>query len=292
MEIHLASMENITCFAFRSLMQGVTDSYTGMISMGYLIERHKAWKEVDMFPIEGQKQWLQVLTSREKEVSDFFKRMDEKLVENKLSGSLDGLYGIQLNCSCPSPIIIKVGQGSALIKRPGRVVDLVHGLLKQDKFKVSIKTRLGLNEFEVKEGRIFKLFDELEKIKDPNFTEVVVHFRHAKEKSTGSYDYSCLKELCDYNIPIVINGGIKNYRDFNNIVKTIPKRKNIKGLMIGREALVNPDCFVGISNMLNCTLLKERSLDEVNKDFKKLCEEHVPRDIYLNRIKSSCTWNK
>jgi tRNA-dihydrouridine synthase B len=289
MEIHLASMENITCWAFRSLMSGVTDSYTGMISMGYLLERNKAWKEVDFFKINGQRQWLQVLTSREKECSDFWNRINEKLKEEP---EKDSCYGIQLNCSCPSPMIIKIGQGSALIKRPVKVASLINELLKQDKYKISLKTRLGLNDFEIRERKVFRLFEELEKIKDPNFTEVVVHFRHAKENSDEPYDYSVLKEICDYNIPIVINGGIKSYRDYNNIVKTIAKRKNIKGLMIGREALKNPDCFAEISNMLNCTLLKKRSADEINNEFKRLCEEHVPRDIYLDRIKNSCAWNK
>jgi len=289
MEIQLASMENITCWAFRSLMGGVTDSYTGMLSMGYLLERNKAWKEVDFFPINGQRQWLQVLTSKEKECSNFLKRIDEKLKEEP---EKNNCYGIQLNCSCPSPMIVKVGQGSALIKRPLKVASLVNELVKQDKYKVSVKTRLGLNSFEIREGRIFKLLEELEKIKNPNFTEVVVHFKHAKENSDTLYDYSQLKEICDYNIPIVINGGIASYRDFNNIVKIIPKRKNIKGLMIGREALKNPDCFVEVSNMLNCTLLKNRSFGEINSEFKKLCEEHMPREIYLERIKGSCAWNK
>jgi tRNA-dihydrouridine synthase B len=289
MEIHLASMENISCWAFRSLMQGVTDSYTGMISIGYLLERNKAWKETDFFEVKDQRQWLQVLTSREKECSEFLRKINDKIAEEPEKGNI---YGLQLNCSCPSPMITKIGQGSALIKRPLKVVSLVNELLKQDKFKVSIKTRLGLNPFEVRTRKVFKLLDELEKIKDPNFKEVVVHFRHSKERSDSLYDYSLLKEISEYNIPIVINGGIKSYRDYNNIVKNIQSRKNIKGLMIGREALTNPDCFVEVSNMLNCTFLKSRSLEEINDEFKRLCQEHMPREIYLERIKGACTWVK
>lgn len=270
-------------------MKGATDSYTGIFSMEYLVKRNKAWREIDTFPIDGQRQWIQVATSKEKECADFLRKINEKFAEEP---EKDNCYGIQLNCSCPSPNIIKIGQGPALIKRPLKIVSLVNELLKQNKFKVSIKTRLGLNEFEVRERKVFRLLEELEKIKDPNFTEVVVHFRHAKERSTDPYDYSALKEICDYNIPIVLNGGIKNYKDYNNIVKNISKRKNIKGLMIGREALKNPGCFAEVSNMLNCTLLENRNLEEINKEFKKLCEEHMPREIYLERIKNACCWNK
>ena len=62
--------------------------------------------------------------------------------------------------------------------------------------------------------------------------------------------------------------------------------------MIGREALKNPDCFIGISNMLNKTLLKERGFEEINAEFEKLTQEHMPRNIYLNRIKQWCPWDK
>jgi len=289
MEIHLASMENVSCWAFRNLMQGVTDSYTGVFSMTYLVERAKAWREIDIFKINGQRQWIQVATSKEKECADFLKEIDERF---NLEPEKNNVYGIQLNLSSPSPSIVKIGQGPALIKRTQKVVSLINELLKQNKFKISIKTRLGLNENEVKERRIIKLFEELKKINNPNFTEVVVHFKHAKQPSFAEYDFSMLKELCGFNIPIVINGGINNLNDFNNIIRTLnpDERKNIKGLMIGREALRNPDCFVDISNMLNKTTLEKRSFEKINSYFKKLCEEHMPREIYLEKIKRLCAW--
>ncbi|MEK6935247.1 MAG: tRNA-dihydrouridine synthase [Nanoarchaeota archaeon] len=291
MEIHVASMENISCWAFRKLMLGATDSYTGVLSMNYLVKRTKAWKEIDTFKIPNQRQWIQVATSKETECQEFLERLDRQM---QAEPEKDNIYGIQLNASCPSPNIINLGQGPALIKRPLKIVSLLLELLKQNKFKVSLKTRLGLNEQEVKEKRILNLFEELKKINNPNFTEVVVHFKHAKEHSMAAYDYSMLKELCQFNIPIVINGGIKNYKDFNDIVKTLTpvERKNIKGFMIGREALKNPDCFIGISNMLNKTLFEERGFEEINAEFERLTKEHMPRNIYLNHIKQWCSWDK
>jgi len=56
METHLASMENITCWAFRKLCKGATDSYTGMLSLTNLVKRDNAWEEIDTYPIEGQRQ--------------------------------------------------------------------------------------------------------------------------------------------------------------------------------------------------------------------------------------------
>jgi tRNA-dihydrouridine synthase B len=291
MELHLASMENVTCWAFRKLMQGATDAYTGILSMNYLVTRTKAWKEIDTFKIDGQRQWIQLSTSKEKECADFLNRIDREL---KLAPEKDNIYGLQLNLSCPSPKIINIGQGPALIKRTQKVASLVKELLKQDKFKVSVKTRLGLNEKEVAEKRIIRLFEELKKIDNKNFTEIAVHFKHAKQPSFDRPDYSMLKELCGFDIPIVINGGIRNYSDFSDIIKNLSnsERKNLKGLMIGRTALGNPDCFVEISNLINGTNLKKRSPEQISLEFKRLCEEHNPRPIYQDKIKELCKWNR
>ncbi len=288
MELHLASMENVSCWAFRKLFTGVTDSYTGVMSMDYLVRRSKAWKEIDAFKIENQKQWIQLATCKEKECSEFIARLKRELV---ISPEKDNIYGLQLNVSSPSPNIINLGQGPSLIKRPKKVASLVKELLKQDKFKVSIKTRLGLNYQELVDNKIFYLLEELEKINDPNFSEIVVHFRHAREESFKPYDYSLLNKILDFKIPIVVNGGIKNYEDFVNINPQIKKGKKIAGLMIGREALRNPDCFVEISNILNHTRLKPRSNSQIKSEFEKLCQEHPPRNIYLETIKKMCAWN-
>lgn len=284
MELHLASMENITCWAFRKLCQGATDSFTGIMSTQYLIQRNKAWKEVDTFQIQGQRQWLQMATSKESECKEFLKRLEKELAKEP---EKQHLYGLQLNLSCPSPQVVGIGQGAALIKRPAKVASLVKELLKQGKFKISIKTRLGLNYSEVQEKKIVALFQEIEKISDPNFEHISVHFKNAREDSFTPYDYSLLKDLTKFKIPVIVNGGIKEYNDF---LKLGGKRKNIVGLMIGRQALQNPDCFVEMSNELNKTKFKSRSLEEINSEFKKLCQEHMPREIYLKKIKDCCSW--
>ncbi len=289
MEIHLASMENVTCWAFRSLCQGVTDSYTGIFSMQYLVRRSKAWREIDTFLISGQRQWIQVATSKEQECREFMARLKRELEADK---EKDNVYGVQLNLSCPSPNIIKIGQGPALIKRTVRTVALLNALLNQEQFKVSLKTRLGLNAMEVKQRKLFNLLNEIEKIQNPNLSHVVVHFRHAGEPSYTQYNYDMLKEISEYKIPIVINGGINSLRDYNNIMQGIKNKKNIIGLMIGRAALKNPDCFVEFSNKLNNTQLKERGLKNIDEEFNELCNQHALRNIYMERIREMCEWNK
>ncbi len=288
MELHLASMENVTCWAYRRLFSSATDSYTGVLSMSNLIKRNNLWKEVDPFEIKDQRQWIQVATSKEKECAEFIKTLSDEL---KKEPSKDNVYGIQLNASCPSPNLIRIGQGPALIKRSTKIANLLKELLKQDKFKVGIKLRLGLNDEEVRERKILKLFEELEKIGDPNLTRVSIHFKHAGQKSKEGYDYGILKELDSYHLPLIINGGINTPSDFGRIINTF-QPKNIAGLMIGRATFENPNILAEFSNKLNQTTITNKSLIETKKEFEELCKKHQPAPIYLETIKKYCSWAK
>ena len=286
MEIHLASMENVTCWAFRKLCIGASDSYTGMLSLNNLVKRNNTWEEIDSFPIEGQRQWIQIATSKEAECAEFLKKLEEEIEKHP---EKDNVYGIQLNASCPSSALIRIGQGPALIKRANKVSNLIKELLKQDRFKISIKVRLGLNQQEVEQKKVLTLFEHLKKIDDPNFTSVTVHFKHAQQKSSEPYDYSVLKELLRYNLPIIINGGIKTAADFKGITKNI-SQDNITGLMVGRGAMQDPDTLAKIKNELCGTALINRSISEIKKEFDSSCEVHAPKPIYLENIKEHCSW--
>ena len=278
METHLASMENITCWAFRKLCHGASDSYTGMLSLTNLIKRNNTWEEVDTFLIKGQRQWIQVATSKETECSAFLKRLEEEV---KKHPEKNHIYGIQLNCSCPSPNLIKIGQGAALIKRPGKVRSLIEELLN-GKYNVGVKLRLGLNENEVKDKKIFNLLKELEKIKDPKFINVTIHLKHAQKFSSDDYDYSIIDELVSYHLPFIINGGIKNSNDIEKIMEniSIENKENIKGIMMGREALKDPNCFLKINENFKDRNLKK----ELNENY----EQHRPKEIYIKSIKEKC----
>jgi len=285
MEIHLASMENITCWAFRKLCKGASDSYTGVLSLTNLVKRENTWEEIDTFQIEGQRQWIQIATSKEKECFAFLQKLEEEI---KKHPEKYNIYGIQLNASCPSPNLIKIGQGPALIKRVTKVCNLLKELLKQNKYKIGIKLRLGLNETEVKQRKILTLFKELEKIAQDNlnFTNVTIHLKHAQEPSSSAYNYSLLNELASFNLPLIINGGIRNFQDLEKVTSLVSpeNRKNIKGVMIGREALKNPNCFLEIQNKINEKNLPSRTSQELKKEFSELCKKHTPKEIYFKTI--------
>ncbi len=285
MELHLAPLENVSCWAFRSLCVGQTDSYTGMLSLSNLVKRNNVWKEVDTFSIPNQRQWIQIATSKETECAAFLLKLEEEL---KAFPEKDNVYGIQLNVSCPSPALIRIGQGPALIKRATKVSNLLKELLK-GRFRVSVKVRLGLNEFEVQQRKLVSLFEQLEKIDHPNFSGVTVHFKHAQQKSADAYDYSAIKELSRFNIPMIVNGGVNSYADFLKIVDGIDA-KNIRGFMVGRAAMENPDAIAMMRKEMDKTSFVARSPSDMKEQFEALCKLHTPNSSYVEKIRKYCAW--
>ncbi len=278
MEMHLSPLENVSCWAFRILCTGASDSYTGMLSVTNLVKRNNTWDEVDTFPISGQRQWIQIATAKETECYAFLKKLEEEI---KKHPEKDKVYGIQLNCSCPSPQLIRIGQGPALIKRSTKVSNIIKELLKQTKYKVGIKLRLGLNETEVNQRKILKVCAELEKIakENKNFTNVTIHFKHAQESSSKEYTYRLLNEIASYTLPLILNGGIHTPEDSNKLIARIApeNRKNIKGIMLGREAMKDPTCFLEMNGFQGT----KKTVPEVKKAFENLCAQHTPKAIYL-----------
>jgi len=66
--------------------------------------------------------------------------------------------------------------------------------------------------------------------------------------------------------------------------------KNIAGFMIGRAALENPDSFIEINRSLNEESASLRGLKVIGEEFEQLCTKHMPKPIYLEKIKKYCSW--
>ena len=250
MELHLAPMKGITCWAFRASIIGATDSYSEYINLRSLLRiKSKGWDNVDTYNIVGQRQWLQILTHDIRDISIFPKILKEFCSTNPERAHI---YGVNINVGCPDPAVITAGDGAALIKRIKRLKDLIQAFLGKAEshiFQISVKLRLGLNEREMKYNKILEFLEELKSLEDPRISPPIVHFKHAKQTSKEPPHWEVLESLINADVPLIINGSIKEPKDLEKIQEILSSRsqqkwdKNIRGIMIGREAIRNPDCF-------------------------------------------------
>jgi tRNA-dihydrouridine synthase len=255
MELHLAPLYGISCWAFRATCVGATDSYTEMIDLNPLLGENWAnWDPVDTYPIPGQFQWIQILTNNVQRISTFPAKLRQF---QQLFPERGAIVGVNINAGCPGPAIIKAGQGAALIKRTTRLLRLIEAFLgppESHPFKISVKLRLGLNAKEMQLNVFLPFLEALRSRDDPRIFPTIIHFKHAEQSSDELERWELLEVALDAGVPLIINGGIKIPADVDRIQGKLPQRlrihqwqKGVRGIMIGRASIENPDVFLAFN---------------------------------------------
>jgi nifR3 family TIM-barrel protein len=143
---------------------------------------------------------------------------------------------IDINAGCPVKKINKAGAGSALMKDPAKIGQIVAAAVKAVKTPVTLKTRISLNRTDIIGPLIAKI------AQDNGASAITIHARAAADFHNGNANLKALEECRKaVSIPVIGNGGVccaREARDFFNV--------GCDGVMIGRGALGNPFVFSDI----------------------------------------------
>lgn len=151
-----------------------------------------------------------------------------------------GFDEVNLNCGCPSERVQCGSFGAVLMKRKELVAECVCAMKNAVRIPVTVKTRIGVDEFT---GREF-FEDFIGTVASAKCDAFIVHARTARlrgytpkenrEKPEIRYEavYALKEKFPDLNISV--NGDVKTLED----VKTHLRRAD--GVMMGRAAYANP----------------------------------------------------
>lgn len=218
----LAPIEDMTSNAFRTLCfkYGADLTFTELIRVEGLAKKNECtWSRLDFH--DSTPTVIQLLGAKE---SCFRKFLD-------MFKPSDGFKGFNLNLGCPSPRIIELGQGCAMVRRISKTKKIV-SILRGRGYDVSIKMRLGINE----RDRQYKSYLHLLDAVDADF--FVVHPRYGNETYDTAADFSVYEECAKTGRTIIANGDIKAKEQIDYL-----KSAGVKGAMIGREAILDPCIF-------------------------------------------------
>ena len=151
-----------------------------------------------------------------------------------------GYDEINLNLGCPSKKVQKNKFGACLMKEPNLVGDCVNEMANSSKLPISIKTRIGYDNYENYE--FLKKF--ISTIKKAGSNIFIIHARRAiLDKLTPKQNLSIppLNYSFVYNLKkdfskdtVILNGGVDTITKIN---MHLPK---VDGVMIGRAAYHSP----------------------------------------------------
>jgi len=193
---------------------------------------------------------------------------------------------IDINMGCPVPkVAVRAQAGSALLKDPNKVYEIVKAVVEAVPIPVTVKIRSGWDANSINAVEIAK------QIEKAGAKAIAVHPRTRAQGYSGNADWNIIKEVKEnVNIPVIGNGDIKSCYD----AKRMLEETGCDAVMIGRGVLGNPwlikECVEYLENGL---LPKEVSLEEKIEMIKrhiKLLEETKDEKRALLEIRSHAAW--
>lgn len=170
---------------------------------------------------------------------------------------------IDINMGCPVPKVATRAQaGSALLKNPNKVYEIVKAVVEAVDVPVTVKIRSGWDEKSINAVEIAKVVEKA------GASAITIHPRTRAQGYSGKADWNIIKQVKEnVHIPVIGNGDIKTCYD----AKRMLDETKCDAVMIGRGLLGNPWLIRDCIDYLNNKEIKEVTiLDKLNMVLKHL----------------------
>lgn len=250
----LAPMAGVTDLPFRLLCkeQGAGLLCMEMVSAKAIQYNNKNTKALLEIHPEELPVSLQLFGSDPDVISEIAKRIEE------LPFSI-----LDINMGCPVPKIVKNGEGSALMKNPKLVYEIVRKTARAIQKPVTVKIRKGFDDTCINAVEIAKI------IEDAGGKAVAVHGRTREQYYSGKADWDIIRQVKEaVSIPVIGNGDVVS----GESAIAIQKETGCDGVMIGRGAQGNPWIF---SELLEYERTRKMPLRPSVEAIKKMMIRHA-----------------
>lgn len=251
-QVILAPMAGVTDLPFRLLCkeQGAGLLCMEMVSAKAIYYNNKNTNELmEIHPEEGPMS-LQLFGSD----ADIMAEMAKK-VEERPFAILD------INMGCPVPKVVNNGEGSALMKEPKLVEEIVYKVARAVKKPVTVKIRKGFDDAHANAVEIARIAESA------GAAAIAVHGRTREQYYSGKADWECIRSVKEaVKIPVIGNGDVTDAFS----AKKMLEQTGCDGVMIGRAAQGNPWIFKEVAEYLECGRIPARpSAGEVKDIIRK-----------------------
>ena len=196
-----------------------------------------------------------------------------KIVEEKMKPDI-----IDINMGCPVPkVAVKNQAGSALLKNPEKVGEIIKAVVGAVNVPVTVKIRSGWDQSSINAV-------EISKIAEANgASAITVHARTRAQGYAGKADWNIIKEVVNaVDIPVIGNGDVVSCYD----AKKMLDETGCSAVMIGRGLLDNPWLIKECVEYLESGKLPEvidynEKIDMMEYHLNKLCEDKTEKQAVL-----------
>ncbi len=272
----LAPMAGVTDLPFRLLCkeQGAGLLCMEMVSAKAIYYRNRnteALLSIDEreFPVS-----LQLFGSDADIISEMAKRIEERPFSI-----------LDLNMGCPVPKVAGNGEGSALMKNPAIVEEIVSKTVKAIKKPVTVKIRKGFDAAHVNAVEIARIAEA------SGAAAVAVHGRTREQYYQGKADWDIIRQVKEaVRIPVIGNGDVVSPES----AEAMLRETGCDGIMIGRGAQGNPWLFGQILHWMETGEKKAPPTKEELKQMilchARLLVEHKGNYTGIREMRKHVAW--
>lgn len=246
----LAPMAGFTDRAMRVVChgQGCELSVTEMVSAKAVVyDDKKTYKLARIMPDEGPV-LLQIFGSEPDVMAEAARRLSTPA--DTLAASP---IGIDINMGCPVHKIFSNGEGSALMRSPNLIYDIVKSVSRATSLPCTVKMRLGID------SKSINVIECSAAAEEAGASLLTVHGRTRAELYSGKADwYTIAKVKENLHIPVIANGDIITSEDAVRALEIT----GADGIAIGRGAVGDPFVFAKITAALEGREYTEVTMDE------------------------------
>ncbi len=252
----LAPMAGIGNSSFRKIIKkmGAGLIYAEMVSDKALFYQNK--KTIDMLYMEeSERPIAQQIFGSDKES---FVKAAQFIYEHMHPDIID------INMGCPVPkVAIKAQAGSALLKNPEKIYEIVSSVVKSVPIPVTVKIRSGWDMEHINAVEVAKICEKA------GASAICVHPRTRSQGYSGKADWNIIKQVKEaVSIPVIGNGDIIDI----DSAKKMLEETGCDLIMIGRGVLGNPWLIKEINAYLEQGIILEKP-SFVEKI--EMCLEHL-----------------
>lgn len=244
----LGPMAGVTDLPFRLLCkeQGAGLLCMEMVSAKAILYNNKNTESLLQIHPEETPVSLQLFGSDPKIISEMAKR-----IEDRPFSILD------INMGCPVPKVVRNGEGSALMKEPKLVYDIVSAVVRAIKKPVTVKIRKGFDDGHVNAVEIARIVEEA------GAAAIAVHGRTREQYYSGRADWEIIRQVKEaVKIPVIGNGDVNSAKR----AAAMQEQTGCDGVMVARGAQGNPWIFSELLSYEENGILPPRPpVDEIRR---------------------------
>lgn len=272
--LFLGPMAGVTDLPFRILCKekGADLVYTEMVSAKGIQYNNKNTESLLQIAEEERPAALQLFGSDPVILSETARRIEDRNFDI-----------LDINMGCPVPKVVNNGEGSALMKSPELIGQIVRKVSNAIDKPVTVKIRKGFDEANA--VTVAKIAEE------NGAAAITVHARTREQYYSGKADWDIIRKVKEaVAIPVIGSGDVFSPQD----AKKMLEETGCDGIMIARGARGNPWLFQQIKAYLEQgILIPKPSLSKIKEMIlrhARLSVEYKGEFVGIREMRKHVAW--